>query len=1370
METFRLGPDLVFQRQENRQKTSESLTSDEDTNHTSTTSLNEQLNQPISSTDSSIKQIEMKYGVAVSIKDIKGLSYVILEDKKKKRHIVPTPEPEASHLTQSDSNVLKQENRIEDREIDDVTTSLLRRPTYQLDNSIELSNITSEDVKKISRKGPKVNRRSCHGDLISNKDEETKRSRSLSPNKAMEFRKKNRSRSMSPPSQKVTSSYTRVDEHRTRPVSNLIGFFEHRDDMVTSQMPKKRRHHPQKSKPTEKTNKQPSTPITKLNKPSNGGLVVTDAPSNQSKKEDFEICLPKTSSVDLKSEDTKDQTLPEEDEDSAEDQMIPKVISPSKQIIEKIRSSSLADDSEIIDLSTSSTRSSDLGCKTSMSESRGRSPIRRSEDVAPRRRSTSIKFLHINSRETSSDASKDQGSLVEELRDQIRSLEEEVSQLKKDQDEDQKMRDQKVKDQDEDQKMKDQKMKDQEVKDEDQERFEDLENEVKKFEVLLQEEKVFHEQESDQLRKIIDDVTTDKMSKLARKNEEIKKLHQMQEEERSSNDAQLEAVKKMYEDKIARLQQQQKDRSSDVDLETNQKILQLEKQLQMTRDENVDLQRHVKSRSDEEELKEEKRKLEKLILELKSERSTIEMQMYEMREERDNEHRNLRNLEVHWSRGKNRISELEQQIEKQKKEAERYRRQVEAQVSDLERLVAVGEERLRSSQAERIAIEQRLNEVKLNRVESEDASDVRKKLEERVEDAETRLNAIQKELEGKSAAVRSLNRSNCRLQEELRKMDVELEEELKEREALNADKLQSSRDLQQVERKLVEAIEERQKAIREVSKLRDQIHDQNQMQKDLEESRCRCETLCNHVERVKRDLQRSEFERQMLARQLEDEQAVSKSEKQVSTCSNSDVIEARRALQKMKIDLEIKNDSEKDLRCKLDESEKKMIKITEDRDRMQEEVKRLEKESKMLMKDVEVKRDLLKKSQIRISDLEDWVDEVQKRSLSRADLRHKAVDSDDDVIAGLRREVGDLKLALKDQEEKSLKDQEEMKKNLDEKKIEVEDAYKRIYKLRDEIVRMQKSDAFNVDGAAEEQSHLQDQILELKDQLDDVEDEKIRLKEDLKMKTQKLEDAENTITQQEDKIKMFSSLDNKDHMTKTRLNDQQKTDEDQILLLEEIKDLKDQLMKMKKIKDGRLLKDKSEEDEDERLRSEIEYLESRILDVEEDREELKEQIKSLKEQTEELSDEILFEQNRCDKLMSEKKELQNKLSASIRYGEEQHNKVAPLEERLMRQNSQLNEIGSRHKNTEIKIKEIVAEAEKDIKNSNLEKEKMSFKLRSLSEQLISSEKRRSEAEEDLKMMQNEMKKIKDENLELQENLQNSTKTKFSTNSNLFTSV
>jgi len=174
--------------------------------------------------------------------------------------------------------------------------------------------------------------------------------------------------------------------------------------------------------------------------------------------------------------------------------------------------------------------------------------------------------------------------------------------------------------------------------------------------------------------------------------------------------------------------------------------------------------------------------------------------------------------------------------------------------------------------------------------------------------------------------------------------------------------------------------------------------------------------------------------------------------------------------------------------------------------------------------------------------------------------------------------------------------------------------------------------------------------------------------------------------------------------------------------------------------------------------------------VEEDREELKEQIKSLKEQTEELSDEILFEQNRCDKLMSEKKELQNKLSASIRYGEEQHNKVAPLEERLMRQNSQLNEIGSRHKNTEIKIKEIVAEAEKDIKNSNLEKEKMSFKLRSLSEQLISSEKRRSEAEEDLKMMQNEMKKIKDENLELQENLQNSTKTKFSTNSNLFTSV
>ena len=46
------------------------------------------------------------------------------------------------------NSVLKQENRIEDREIDDVTTSLLRRPTYQLDNSVSCQNFNKKNFSK----------------------------------------------------------------------------------------------------------------------------------------------------------------------------------------------------------------------------------------------------------------------------------------------------------------------------------------------------------------------------------------------------------------------------------------------------------------------------------------------------------------------------------------------------------------------------------------------------------------------------------------------------------------------------------------------------------------------------------------------------------------------------------------------------------------------------------------------------------------------------------------------------------------------------------------------------------------------------------------------------------------------------------------------------------------------------------------------------------------------------------------------------------------------------------------------------------------------------------------------------------------------
>merc|ERR1712096_399549 len=59
------------------------------------------------------------------------------------------------------------------------------------------------------------------------------RSRSLSPSKALDqLNKANRARSMSPP-KKIRPKFAMVDENSTKPVSNLIGFFEDKTENVS---------------------------------------------------------------------------------------------------------------------------------------------------------------------------------------------------------------------------------------------------------------------------------------------------------------------------------------------------------------------------------------------------------------------------------------------------------------------------------------------------------------------------------------------------------------------------------------------------------------------------------------------------------------------------------------------------------------------------------------------------------------------------------------------------------------------------------------------------------------------------------------------------------------------------------------------------------------------------------------------------------------------------------------------------------------------------------------------------------------------------------------------------------------------------------
>merc|ERR1739838_627702 len=71
-------------------------------------------------------------------------------------------------------------------------------------------------------------------------------------------------------------------------------------------------------------------------------------------------------------------------------------------------------------------------------------------------------------------------------------------------------------------------------------------------------------------------------------------------------------------------------------------------------------------------------------------------------------------------------------------------------------------------------------------------------------EAENEINLLKNEIETKSSSLRSCDRTNMQLQEELRKMDSELELEFKERDVMMTEKAQLSRDFHALENQMAE--------------------------------------------------------------------------------------------------------------------------------------------------------------------------------------------------------------------------------------------------------------------------------------------------------------------------------------------------------------------------------------------------------------------------------------------------------------------------------------------------------------------------------------------------------------------------------------
>nr|CAB3243204.1 ELKS/Rab6-interacting/CAST family member 1-like [Phallusia mammillata] len=205
------------------------------------------------------------YGVAISIKGIKGHPFVILEDKEKHRHMVPAPDPPDSasdssvdkklpngHISEPDEPLPKApprragtlskdwKSKSNDKQPsstkpDGGRHSLKdREPFKRLSNGPSTSEklVKPSDVKAQQKalnppSSPSMHMRSPRSRTAHEKGLKgpvATRSRSLSPNRALANSKANRSRSMSPP--RKGGRGKRVDNNSVQPVSNLIGFFE----------------------------------------------------------------------------------------------------------------------------------------------------------------------------------------------------------------------------------------------------------------------------------------------------------------------------------------------------------------------------------------------------------------------------------------------------------------------------------------------------------------------------------------------------------------------------------------------------------------------------------------------------------------------------------------------------------------------------------------------------------------------------------------------------------------------------------------------------------------------------------------------------------------------------------------------------------------------------------------------------------------------------------------------------------------------------------------------------------------------------------------------------------------------------------------
>ncbi|CAK8682059.1 unnamed protein product [Clavelina lepadiformis] len=446
--------------------------------------------------------------------------------------------------------------------------------------------------------------------------------------------------------------------------------------------------------------------------------------------------------------------------------------------------------------------------------------------------------------------------------------------------------------------------------------------------------------------------------------------------------------------------------------------------------------------SDLSQVRHEKKSLESNLSSLELQRTTLKGQIKEARNDREEAERQIRSLENESSRSKGRVKELENEIERLKKELARTRRHLEAQVCDLELQMSDSDRRLSAVTVEKSDLEKRLSEFKLRRLSSTGAanaaSETLDQLEEFKRSSAQEVESLRADVEAKAKALREADRTNNRLQEELRRMDLELEEELKERENTMVEQSRVERTLHELEIKISELNREKEDKDREMERIQSMLSiiedDKLNLEEKLELSEKQHRDTARVLHNMREDMKDKDMELEELKYRVKNSETTASEERSKVTELEHQKYVAQMEVSGLKDALEAKHTEVEDV----EEKCRKMAAEVKDGEAKSEETLRklrdTEKQRRFAAKEAEdltialsEKVASLDEAQRRLRRLESQMSEMDEASTLATSFRlelDKSKRNHAQELARTHQELEEAKRALASSE-KNIKDLEE---------------------------------------------------------------------------------------------------------------------------------------------------------------------------------------------------------------------------------------------------------------------------------------------------------------------------------------------------------